>query len=155
MKQRITDWLIGQGWSVKHEETPETNWAIVAESRKHVKVNVRQPVGRADQAVIFTTIQLDDETRQRIMRLSEGEREGFLWDIRFQLLHMGVEFEGIADVPERITVVLAVYADGLTKDSFFQRVSQIHSATFAAIWMVARKFAQPPPERTMGFEVPE
>ena len=155
MREQIRDWLLEEAWSVRQDEVPDTEWALRVESGRQVLLNVRQRSGHSDQALIFGAVQLDKDVQDRLSALSAEERREFLWDVRFRLLGIGVEFEGLTEVPERVVVVPAIYRDALTKDTFFRRLSQVHSATIAVLWMIARKFAQPPPEHTFGLEAPK
>ena len=95
------------------------------------------------------------EQQEQISRLPSEERNDFLWNMRFSLLNLGVEFSGVAEPPQEVCISQRIYYDGLTKDHFLQRVSQVRNGVLTVLWMVARKLAQPPPERTVGFKPPE
>ena len=154
MHDRIQGWFMDEGWSLRQETVPEADWAMVAESRAGVKINARQLSGHPDLVLIFAAVLTDEETRKRLMALPADERREFLWDMRFHLLDLGVGFEGIQEPPERVIVSLPIYEDGLTKDAFLGRATQVHNATLAMIWMLARKFAQPAPGGKIGFATP-
>ena len=113
-------------------------------------MNLQQRSDHPDQVLIFAILQLEEATCDQIMQLPMAERRELLWDVRFRLLQLGVEFDGITEPPQRVTVGLAIYRDGLGKDNLLRRMTQVHNATLAAAWTFARKFAEPPPERTMG-----
>ncbi len=150
MRERIKGWLMEEGWSLRQETVPEADWAMVAESRRDVKINVRQLSGHSDQVLIFAVVQVDQDTANRLVALPAKERIDFLWDVRFRLLGLGVDFEGVQEALDKVGVGVPIYEDGLTKDTFLYRASQVHNATLAVLWMLARKFAQPAPEHKMG-----
>jgi hypothetical protein len=150
MLEEIKAWLIEEGWSVRQERPVGMAWSLVATSRQQVLVNLQQRSDHPDQVLIFAILQLEEATCDQIMQLPMAERRELLWDVRFRLLQLGVEFDGITEPPQRVTVGLAIYRDGLGKDNLLRRMTQVHNATLAAAWTFARKFAEPPPERTMG-----
>jgi hypothetical protein len=154
MRERIRGWLLEEEWTVRQETVPDADWALVADNGIGVKVNVRQPLGRSGVAQLLGSIALDEDGQGKLMTMKPEERKDLLWDLRFLLLGLGVDFGGLDEVPTRIVVALQIYEDGLTKDSFLRRIGQVNNATLAVVWSFARKFSQPPPERTMGL-VPE
>ncbi|GAG02639.1 unnamed protein product, partial [marine sediment metagenome] len=87
-----------------------------------------------------------------IGRLAEDERNNLLWDLRFELVRTNLEFSGISLPLKRVEVIERLFLDALTKDSLLQRASEVRKGVLIVIWMLARRFAQQPPPRQVGFQ---
>ena len=155
IKEQIQKWLMEEGWRIRTENVPDAEWFLSGESEARVRIGIGQRRGRPDQIIIQGSVIFQQAQQDQIHRLPPEERTDFLWDMRFRLLDMGVEFSGVAEPPHEVRISQRIYYDGLTKDRFLQRVSQVRNGVLTVLWMVARRLAQPPPERTVGFKPPE
>ena len=63
---------------------------------------------------------------------------------------MSVDFSGIGEPLERVTVAQRIYLDGLTKDRFLQRVAVVKNALIAVIWSIGRRLSHLPPPSSHG-----
>ena len=82
---------------------------------------------------------------------SEAEvKDAILWELRFRLLNMSVDFSGIGEPLERVTVAQRIYLDGLTKDRFLQRVAVVKNALIAVIWSIGRRLSHLPAPSSHG-----
>ncbi len=151
IQAQIQTWLMEEGWRIRTEDVPDAEWFLSGESEGRVRVGVGQRRGSVDQVIVQGSVIFQQAQQDQINRLPPEERSDFLWDIRFRLLDMGVEFSGIVEPPREVRISQRIYYDGLTKDRFLQRVSQVRNGVLTVLWMVARRLAQPPPERTVGF----
>lgn len=152
IRERIQTWLMEDEWSVRQATSEQSLWAFVAEDQFGRKIIVGQRKGKDDQVVIQGAVNIDDNTTDRISRLSEDERNNFLWDLRFELVRTNLEFSGISLPLKRVEVIERLFLDALTKDSFLQRASEVRKGVLIVIWMLARRFAQQPPPRQVGFQ---
>ncbi len=152
LRTLIQTWLNEEGWRTRPENVPDAEWFISGESEARVRIGIGQRRGSPDQVIVQGSVTFDQTHRDQIARLPTEERSVFLWDMRFSLLNMGVEFSGVTDTPQEVRISQRIYYDGLTKDCFLQRVSQVRNGVLAVLWMVAKKLAQPPPERAVGFK---
>jgi len=155
LRTQIQTSLMQEGWRIRTENVPDAEWFISGESEPRVRIGVGQRRGSPDQIVVQGSVTFDQTHQDRIAQLPPEERSDFLWNMRFSLLNMGVEFSGVTDPPQEIRISQRIYHDGLTKDRFLQRVSQVRNGVLTVLWMVARRLAQPPPERTVGFRPSE
>ena len=74
--------------------------------------------------------------------------------MRFQLLNMGVQFNGVSVPLERINLVLRMYTDDIDRNRFFERMDRLQSGIQATIWIIRRKLDRPAPkEETSGLSV--
>jgi len=78
------------------------------------------------------------------------QRRSLLWDLRFDLIKMGVDFNGMAEPVQQVDITQRMYDDGLTKDRFLQRVTKIKNAQVLVIWSINRAFDQPPDDEVLG-----
>jgi hypothetical protein len=152
IKERIREILLEDGWSIRQESGPKTIWAFVAEDRVGRKIVVGQNKDRKDQIIIQGTITIDEGINNKLQQLSEEERNNFLWDLRFELLRTDLDFDGIGMPLKQIQIKTRVFLDVLAKDTFLFRTSQVHKGLLVVFWMLARKFAQQPPRKQLGFQ---
>jgi len=152
IRQQIQTWLMEEGWRIRPENVPDTEWFLSAESEAKVRIGVGQRKGSVDQVIVQGSVTFQQVEQEQINLLPPEDRSGFLWDMRFSLLNLGVEFGGVTEPPQVIRISQRIYHDGLTKDRFLQRVSQVRNGLLVVLWTVARKLAQPPPDRTAGFK---
>ena len=155
IQAQIQTWLMEEGWRIRAENVPDAEWFLSGESEARVRIGIGQKRGRQDQIIIQGSVTFQQEQQEQIARLPSEQRNDFLWDMRLSLLNLGIEFSGIAEPPQEVRISQRIYYDGLTKDRFLQRVSQVRNGVLTVLWMVARRLAQPPPERTVGFRPPE
>ncbi len=140
------------GWSLR-QETPQGGlWAFVAEDSRGRRVVVGQNANRQDEVIIQAQVNIGDDTINKLSSLPENEREELLWDLRFELLRTNLEFAGIETPLKSIKVSERIFLDALTKDCFLQRISEVRKGLLVVLWILARKFVQPPPPRQMGFQ---
>jgi len=152
IKERIREILMEDEWSIRQESAPRAIWAFVAEDRAGRKIVVGQNKGREDQVIIQGAVTIDEVTSNRLGQLSEEEHNNFLWDLRFELLRTDLDFNGIEMPLKRIEVKTRVFLDALAKDTFLIRTSQVRKGVLVILWMIAKKFAQQPPPKQLGFQ---
>jgi len=152
IKEQIQTWLMEDEWSLRQQAPEQGLWAFIAEDQLGRKIIVGQRASREDEIIIQGAVNISDDTTDRISRLTEDERNNLLWDLRFELVRTNLEFTGI-DLPlKRVEVIERLFLDAMTKDSFLQRASEVRKGVLIVIWVLARKFAQQPPPRQVGFQ---
>ena len=152
IKDKVQTWLMEDGWSVRQETPSMGLWTLVATDQFGRVIGVGQRKNKEDEVIIQGAINIGDDTNDRIMRLTEDDRNNLLWDLRFELVQTNLEFSGTTLPLKRIEVVERIFLDGLTKDCFLQRTSEVRKGVLIVMWLFARKFGQPPPPRQMGFQ---
>jgi len=152
IKDQVRTWLMEDGWSLRQETPPQTLWAFLAEDQFGRKIVVGQRANREDEVVIQGSVNIGDDTTDRIDRLNEDERNTLLWDLRFELVKTNLEFSGISIPLKRVEVIERIFLDGLTKGRFLQRTSEVRKGVLIVMWVLARKLGQPPPPRQMGYQ---
>jgi len=152
IKDKVRTWLMEDGWSLRQEAPSKGLWTFVATDQFGRIIGVGQRKNKEDEVIIQGAINIDDDTNDRIMRLTEDDRNNLLWDLRFELVQTNLEFSGISLPLKRIEVVERIFLDCLTKDCFLQRTSEVRKGVLIVMWLFARKLGQPPPAKQMGFQ---
>ncbi len=147
----IQGWLQEEGWSTRFETAPEASWAITGVDQGNRHLVVAQRHDRHDQILINGSVNVSQQHRECIGALSEDERTEFMYELMFRLLTLDIEFDIIGQPLERVNIAQRIYYDGLTKDSFLQRVSLIRKGVVLVITSVQRQCAERPHPKELGF----
>ena len=152
LKEQIRTWLNENGWRVQQQKArPETMWALAATDSQGQKIVVGQTVDRENAITLKASITFDNSTNDRLSSLSKRDRNGFLWDLRFELLRADLEFQGVEHPIQGITVVRRVFLDALTEDTFLHRASQVRKGVLIVQWLLAKVLQQQPGREQIGF----
>ena len=67
---------------------------------------------------------------------------------QFRLLALNVDFVGVAEPMQGVLLTQRIYLDGLTRDSFLQRFTNIRNAVITVIWSIIQNLesVEPPSE---------
>jgi hypothetical protein len=149
VQNKVRDWLVAEGWQVTPQTKQGFQFALVADDGKGRKLIVAQAVQRPDRITVESAIVLSAQQVKQFAGLSASKRQDFLWDLRFDLLHMDVEFRGLEDPLRRVILAQPIFYDVLDKASFMQRFSDVRKATLLVLWKIGRLIQEPPPK--MGF----
>lgn len=150
IQEKVQAWLMEEGWSLRKESDPKAIWVFTAEDRFGRKVGVGQEVGKEDMVVMQATVTLDEDTINRIAQLPKPERDEIIWNLRFEVIRTELEFDGLGEPLEKISVGTRIFSDALTKDLFLLRTSQVRKGLLIIQWVLAKALAQKPPQ--IGFE---
>lgn len=152
IKDRVQTWLMEDKWSLRKVTIADSLWAFAAEDTLGRKIVVGQKPDREDELIIQGSINIGSELANKLENLPQIEMDELLWDIRFELLRTNLEFDGIESPLERIGVNERLFFDALTKDEFLKRASDVRKGVLIVLRMLARKFAQQPPKKQLGFQ---
>ncbi len=152
LREKIQTWLMGEGWTLREKTHDTANWLIEAHDsgNRHIVVGQRQ--GRDDQILLEGAVAVVEQHQKQLASLPAAERQEMLWELRFSLLTLGVEFHGVEEPLSRVMIGQRIYLDGLTKDRFLQRVSRVRNGVLLVIWTIARKLNLSPPPGVDGGE---
>jgi hypothetical protein len=141
-------------WQITEEHAPDARWVIAARNPENRGIVIAQPSNVPDQVIIQGQVDIDDVHQKQFMAMSFEDRQTFLWNLRFELLRMQIDFNGISDPLKSVIVTQPVYFDALRKDTFLRRVREIRNGVIAIQWSVQRRFADAlPAEDVTGFSV--
>lgn len=135
-RDKIQNWLMGEGYQIAEQPHPDFAWLIRAEDGAGRRVLVGQGKTRDDQVLMEARVSIGDEYRLKFESLPEEKRKEILWKLRFRLLLMNVDFVGVAEPVQGVTLTQRMYLDGMTKDAFIQRFITVRNAVITVIWSV-------------------
>jgi hypothetical protein len=150
VRDQVQTWLMGEGWSLSEKSNEGASWLLQAEDPAQRRLLVGQTKSPADQVRIQATIVVAADHREHFEALPAEVKDAILWELRFRLLNMSVDFSGIGEPLERVTVAQRIYLDGLTKDRFLQRVAVVKNALIAVIWSIGRRLSHLPAPSSHG-----
>jgi hypothetical protein len=148
VRHRISDWLLAEGWRLTDMSAKAEGaaWALEATDPNKRVVVFGQGETKPDALVMQAPINIDEPSQARLAALGPEKNEELGWEIRFQLINMGVKFSGLTLPIKRFVLVSRVYADELGRNDFFERVDRLQDAIIATIWMIRRSLAEPAPD---------
>lgn len=138
----VKNWLNIE-WSLSDIYDPNTHWILQA-TQKEDKAGgqafaVLQTTMFPDQLLIQGSVEVMPEMQKQITELSAAARQDLLWELRFGLLNMGVEFTGVTEPLELIMIRKSIWDDALTKDCFMNRVDEVNAAAVFILWTLQRR----------------
>nr|WP_320190173.1 DUF2299 family protein [uncultured Desulfobacter sp.] len=150
VRDKIQNWLMGEGWQIAEQDHPNLEWIIRAEDAGGRRILVSHSKAREDLIYLEARVNIEEDYRQRFESLSGDKRREILWDLRFRLLQMNVDFGGVGEPMQGVVLTQRIYLDGLTKDAFIQRFNIVRNAEIAVIWSVIQNLedVEPPVEST-------
>ena len=148
-RDKVQNWLMGEGWQLAEPTHPEFAWLIRAEDGGERRILVGQNKAREDRIHLEANVRISEEHRKLFESLSEEKRREVLWNLRFQLLQMNVDFVGVAEPMQDVILTQRIYLDGLTKDAFIQRFLTVRNAVIAVIWSTIKDLQDvTPPDKS-------
>ena len=149
-REKVQNWLMSEGWQIAEQSHPDLAWLIRAEDAAQRRILIGQSKARPDQIHLEARVNLADDHRKMFENLAQERRREILWDLRFRLLSMNVDFAGVAEPMQAVLVTQRIYLDGLTKDAFLQRFSIVRNAVITVIWSIIQNLegVEPPAEST-------
>ena len=139
LRARLASWLLGEGWQLAEKNHEDAVWLLEATDNQGRHLVVGQRKGKTEQVLLEGAVALSDQHQQSFQALPHLTRQELLWDLRFTLLTLGVDFHGVQEPFERVVLGQRIYEDALTRDRFTQRVSQMRNGILAVLWTVARR----------------
>ena len=149
-RDKVQNWLMSEGWQIAEPTHPEFAWLIRAEDGGERRILVGQNKAREDRIHLEANVRISDDHRKQFESLPEDKRREVLWNLRFRLLQMNVDFVGVAEPIQDVILTQRIYLDGLTKDAFIQRFLTVRNAVIAVIWSTIKDLmdVKPPAEST-------
>jgi hypothetical protein len=134
VREKVQVWLLEEGYKLQsvHNDRLFFNFDVVSHNGQHL--NILQPIEKADQIMIATR-GVFAERLEAISKLTKNEENELIWKLRFGLLNFGVGF--LVEPPlNSVNLQRAVYYDGLSKDLFMCRLSEVERALLFCFWVV-------------------
>ncbi|MCF8053352.1 MAG: DUF2299 family protein [Desulfobacterales bacterium] len=146
VRDQVQNWLMSEGWQISEQSHPDLAWLIRAEDAAKRRILVGQSKARPDMIHLEARVNLADEHRKMFENLPQETRRKILWDLRFRLLSMNVDFVGVTEPMQAVLITQRIYLDGLTKDNFLQRFSNVRNGVITVIWSIIQNLegVEPP-----------
>jgi hypothetical protein len=138
IRKKIKDWILEQQCKFTPTKRQGWVWSYTVEKGGYA-FSVYQLTGRSNSIFIAVSADLDDY-QQRIENLPEKERMELLFEIRFALLNVDVEFDIPNDELKTVEIYWQIFSDKLTQAEFWEKVFQVQKALLAIVWVLERKF---------------
>jgi hypothetical protein len=141
---------MSEGWQIAEPTHPDFAWLIRAEDGGERRILVGQNKAREDRIHLEANVKISDDHRKLFESLAEDKRKEILWNLRFHLLQMKVDFVGVAEPLQDVILTQRIYLDGLSKDAFVQRFITVRNAVIAVIWSTIKDLqdVKPPAKST-------
>lgn len=151
LKANIQKWLLEEGFKIEVAPNPKATYGFVATDPNGLKTIVFQPKLRNDLVIALLVLNVDEVQQSQLQGMEDKERHAFLWNIRFGLLKMGVEFGGLSFPIKMVEVSAQIYYDGFTKDTFMRRLADARRAFLFITWSFDEKFGEPKPKSDLMY----
>lgn len=135
-RDQVQNWLMSEGWQIAEQSHPDLAWLIRAEDAAQRRILIGQSKARPDMIHLEARVNLADEHRKMFENLPKETRRKILWALRFRLLAMNVDFVGVTEPMQAVLITQRIYLDGLTKDNFLQRFTNVRNAVITVIWSI-------------------
>lgn len=136
-RQKVSEWLMSDGYAVSQGTLQGVAWSLDAKMNDQVVI-VGQRTDRADHLTVFAPIGLAEVHAQQIDAPEEQRREAFLWALRFELLRMALDFQGVLHPFRRVTLARRVHWPA-TKAEILETVGAVRRGITAVVWSINRE----------------
>jgi hypothetical protein len=135
-RQRIEKWLNEFGFQVKPRSSPKHSWYIEAIDHSGIAYAISQTFNYENEIIIQNRIDIDGPFTDYFNGLTASELDAFLSELRLYLLMVDCENEGLVRPFKTIILSQYIYTDGLTQDTFFQRLFHVRKGLQVALAVI-------------------
>jgi hypothetical protein len=146
VKTNIQKWLLEEGFKIQSQLNTKTLFDFLATDANGVKSRIIQPTLKLDQVMIVCGVSIDENQQSTLLAMENKKRLTFLWNLRFGLLDLGVQFSSITAPLKLLEISKSIYYDGLTKDAFMEKLLEVRNAVLFVFWTFDREFGEIKPK---------
>jgi hypothetical protein len=139
----IQEWMARDGFQVREVRDPHSATTLEATRTEDYAYALVHPDEGADHVHVSVSLP-GEELEDALADAPDEEVDVFLTDLRFGLLSMDVEFEGLDLPTEAVTLFVPAYFDGLSKDRFMEKVRAVKNAALFLEWSLGPAEEAPP-----------
>jgi hypothetical protein len=144
IRGKIERWLNQEGWTVEPRSGEGVVWALLAVDRLKRRLLISQHRGHEDRVLLEARVVPSQEQAERLADAASTLTTDLMWDIRFELNRMGIDFQGVNLPFHRAVLTEAIYFEGafdsgLAKDTFFQRIEHIRRGIAMVQFLLQRR----------------
>jgi hypothetical protein len=140
----IEAWLLAEGYTLNKLSHENTQWLLEARDPDNRPFLIGLQKTPEDQIRIQATLSFDPGAQSRFTALSKEDRDNYLWEVKFRLLQMGLNFTGFGDPMQQVAVVKSLYLDGFNKNLFIHTLETVRNALLVVLWSFHRELAEDP-----------
>lgn len=142
IENKIQKWLVEEGFFSKKIPDENSNFHFLLNYPEGHVIDLIQPAGKKDMIVIGCATNVSPEHVSQIQKLSNKEKEKFLWDFKFTLNNFLVDFqlEHPENVLKNYIISDEIYEDGLTKNNLIKSLKKVFRAKLQGLWKIQEKF---------------
>ena len=155
MEQNIQNWLVEESLIKEKSNDPNANFHYVINYPDKNNMDIVQPKGKKDLIIIGCGTQVSPEHIQLMNESSNSEKEEFLWELRFRLNNLLLDFQINVDTNKNLNQFIItdnLFEDGLTKNSLIKTINKIFKAKLLCIWLIEKYFGS---TTKSNFDIPE
>jgi len=143
-EKEIRDWLVQEGLFKEQIPDETANFHFLVNYPEDHFLDLIQPKHKDDMILIGCASEISPEQISLIKDAPEKKRENFIWDIRFGLNQLLLDFE--LEHPDNVlqTFVISeeIYEDGLTKHSLIMTIKKVFKGKLQCIWLAGKTFGE-------------
>ncbi|MFI5422248.1 MAG: DUF2299 family protein [Nitrososphaerales archaeon] len=147
VKSKIQAWLVEDGYQVEQNEDETADFHLTAtHPQTHVAFDVIKPRNKPDMIAVAAGVGLAQNQVTRLRAIQEQKRVDFIWDIKFQLLSSGYDFQFSPDsttTVEKVIVSVSLWFDGLNKHAFMNSLSKVNNGFILVLWKFSSELGSP------------
>ncbi|MCH7493861.1 DUF2299 family protein [bacterium] len=147
---RIAACLESEQWEVDKGRIGGHAFYIVARKPNAPSIVVAPSREISERIELVVPLRLAPDSEKRFQSLGRERRNECLWSIRLGLLQMDVEFKGVEEPLEQITVHGYDFLDQLARGAFTLRLNHIHKGGLFVAWSLMRALEVAPSEIGFG-----
>jgi hypothetical protein len=133
---KVQEWLVQDGCTIEDKAPGDgLAWFFFAHYNE-LHFGISQRVNHTDEIYI----RMSAEFENSLAGLSLEEQKHFQKQVRFHLIHLGVEFD--FDGLERVVISIRIFDDALTKDNFLSRIFKVQRAAIVTSWLLIEALEQ-------------
>lgn len=150
--KKVQDWLVDEGLfreEIKNPKNAYFRYNYEFPKKNGIPYDVYQPKGLTKGILLTTQLRISPENKKAFGEVKKGDREAFLWDLRFGLIDK-VEFHILADNenPKGIQLSEVIYYEELSRDTLLRKIEHIHRSSIFVVWKYKQRFGKVSEENT-------
>lgn len=154
LRTQVRFWLELLGWKVEERDAEGAAWVLLADDGVGHRLNIGQDASQPEVVLVSGAVALGEEHASKLVGLDPALREEMLWELRFELLRLGVDFQiqGQGASLKGVAVrKMLFWGEDMTRARFHDAAKDVQRAVIATIWHIRRRLDVPGEPTDPGF----
>lgn len=141
----IKKWAKDIGMEIRDIADPRTDFRLVVNEPNLPAVDVVHQGVEDAYVILASSVLIPEVHRKKLLELNKKVRDEFLWEIRFRLLSMDIEFrlDEADGLPTVWRIFARVYLERTSIQDFWKSYLSVKNASFLVSWMLQRLLEEP------------